>query len=305
MVEGLLFTAGDAAASAWRAATPQWSPARGRAGCLLVVALRGGAADLQPDAFSVRVLDVGQGDAILLDPPGGDPCSWTPGRPAQGSAHGCAGSECGSPAWLVTHDSRTTRAVCRRCSRRYRPPAGTRSRRGGVGRAGTGRARCPCGPRRGRSCAPAISACWCCGRRANCSACVPTGIPTASHSSWSPSGGTSRSCLWRRGGREVPIDPGPVDVIKIAHHGSAARASRPARRHRAEAGPDLSGLELLRASGSRDAGGPERRAGAGRAHGPRRRHRDRGRPARLERRAEPCARRALDSRRWPRSSPPT
>ena len=46
---------------------------------------RRGPAAAAPDALGVRVLDVGQGDAILLDPPGGDRRSWsTPARPGPG-----------------------------------------------------------------------------------------------------------------------------------------------------------------------------------------------------------------------------
>ena len=85
-----------------------------RAGPALAVALllvllatggRGGAAPAPDDALTVSVLDVGQGDSILLDPPRAPPCWSTLARPTLTSPSSCASAASArSPPSSLTHD---------------------------------------------------------------------------------------------------------------------------------------------------------------------------------------------------------
>ena len=66
----------------------------------------GGPGPPPDDTLRVAVLDVGQGDAIVLDPPGGRRrCSSTPGHPGAGVAASLRGMGVERLAGaLVTHD---------------------------------------------------------------------------------------------------------------------------------------------------------------------------------------------------------
>ena len=76
----------------------------------------------------------------------------------------------------------------------------------------------------------------------------------------------------------VPLDPGPVDVLKVAHHGSddAGLAALLARSRPRLAVISVGAGQPLRASDGGDAGDARRARGAGAAHRPRRHRRDRG-----------------------------
>ena len=101
------------------------------AACALLVALAGGrsASEEATPGLGVHVLDVGQGDAILLDPPAGDAILVDAGPP--GAAAATRLGELGVDslaAVVVTHpDARPRRRACRRARAGARGPAALRS----------------------------------------------------------------------------------------------------------------------------------------------------------------------------------
>ena len=178
----------------------------------------------------VRVLDVGQGDAILLDPPAARPCSSTPARPARAIAGRLRDLGVRAlAAVVVTHDqSRPRRRASARCSSAsrssacyWRAPAGEllgARRRGGRAPGAHGR-----GLRGALGRAPARA---CCGRRASWSSrCAvdpasgvdPNGLSLVLLAEWRD---FSMLLTGDAEAEAVPLDPGPVDVLKVAHHGS-------------------------------------------------------------------------------------
>ena len=207
-------------------------PLRGalRGGCVLALAWAGAgrrrsAAPPVP-ACGSTVLDVGQGDAILLQParrPGGPGRRRAAGRrPRRRSCEEAGVERLG--AAIVTHDQSDhaggieellgrfpiARLVYARLGRRLLAAARRRRRRPDAGRRGQRAAL-------RRACASRSS-----GRRRSCS---PNRSPAPTRTSWrwscSPAGATSRCCSRADAEAEaVPLDPGPVDVLKVAHHGS-------------------------------------------------------------------------------------
>ena len=179
-----------------------------------------------PPGLRVEVLDVGQGDAILLQPAGAPAVLVDGGPPGDGLAGEAArrpGSSGSAPRSSPT-TSPTTPAGSRSCSvasrsagsstRRLRPrPARPRPRRPAPRR---------CGSPRAASCAPAACGSTSSGRRASCSpsrspGADPNQLALVLLARWH----ASRCCSRADAEAEaVPLDPGPVDVLKVAHHGS-------------------------------------------------------------------------------------
>ena len=172
----------------------------------------------------VTVLDVGQGDAILLDPLDGDPVLVDGGPPgdelrAKLERNGVSRIA----AAVVTHDQADHvggieellgalpihRLLYAEPSRDFLGAA--------RGPRASARGRSP----RGRASTRGAFSCRSCGRLARCSTARRPTIPTARRWCWSR-GGTGFSILLTADAEAeaVPIDPGPVDVLKVAHHGS-------------------------------------------------------------------------------------
>jgi competence protein ComEC len=228
MVEALLFTARrrSGLGLARRGIPRLVAGAAAVLAVLLVAAARGGeenAAPLQPDAFSVRVLDVGQGDAILLDPPGGDPLLVDAGPPGAGVGARLRGLGVDRlAAVVVTHDQsdhaggvpEVLAAVP--TDRLVLGAAGTE-----LAALGTGRAALPLQAAEGtelRSGDLRVSVVWPPRELLGVRPDDPNRLSLVLVAEWRHfsillSGDAEAA--------EVPIDPGPVDVIKIAHHGSA------------------------------------------------------------------------------------
>ena len=98
----------------------RWALALGVAALVALVpslTRAGGGAPPPDDSLVVRVLDVGQGDAILLDPPAGAPVLVDTGPPGLGSPGGCASSASRAwERWSSPTTSPITRAASSRCS---------------------------------------------------------------------------------------------------------------------------------------------------------------------------------------------
>ncbi len=248
-------------------------------GCRLVLALGlgsgGGAGARRRPGLRFSVLDVGQGDAILLQPAGAPAVLVDGGPPGDGLAAKlrAAGVERLGAA-IVTHEqsdhaggieellgrlpgrpARSTRGSAAACAARPRRPAPTRR-----------------GSPRATRFAPGGCGSKFSGRRRSCSTSrSPAPTPTRRRSSCSPAGGDFSMLLTADAEAEaVPLDPGPVDVLKVAHHGSEdAGPRRPARSHRAAPRGDLGRRrQPLRPSRPRHAGRARRARGAHPAHRP-------------------------------------
>ena len=194
------------------------------AGALIGLALRGPGPDpVAPDALRVAVLDVGQGDSILLQPGDGDPILVDTGPPGGAAANALRERGVNSlAAVVVTHDqsdhaggladvlaaARVDRIVYARAGRellaagRDAGAGPTPLAEGGEIRSGSLR----------------LAVLW-----------PPRDL--------GPSAGSDPNdaslvllARWRdfemllTGDAEaeaVPLDPGPIDVLKVSHHGSA------------------------------------------------------------------------------------
>jgi competence protein ComEC len=189
----------------------------------------GRAEPLPPDALAVRVLDVGQGDAILLDPPGGEPVLVDAGPPGAGVARRLR--ELGVErlaALVLTHDQSDHAGGAPELLSAL-PVGRVVQAAGGDELARLARARGaePLRLAEGeelRSGELRLSVLW-----------PPRELLPA------PSEDPNRLSLvmvaeWRHfsmlltgdaEAAEVPIDPGPVDVVKVAHHGSADEGLAP------------------------------------------------------------------------------
>lgn len=186
-------------------------------------AARQGNAAPPDDALVVRVLDVGQGDAILLDPPGGDPVLVDAGPPGAGIARALAGAGATRIAALVvTHgdldhaggerevldSAEVGRLAFGRAPTAVVEPARSagvpllRVAEGGELRSGDLR----------------LTALW-----------PPRALAGAGRGVEPNDAAVVLLAEWRHfsmllgsdaEAESVPIDPGPVDVLKLAHHGS-------------------------------------------------------------------------------------
>ena len=250
----------------------------------LVAAARTGAARRAPPAgLRVTFLDVGQGDATLIQDRR-TRCSSTPARPTAASSRGCATRASRRLDLLVVthaqadHDGGAA-AVLRampvglvldgRDGVREPLGRGWRPRRGRRARARSPR------PRPGRRCAPGGIELRVLSPAREAPRTTPARTPTSARSSprlrAAPSGccsppTPSPTC-------SPTLDLGPVDVLKVSHHGSAdpglpallERLAAAARGHRGRR------AQHLRPPGAGHAAGA---AGGGRRgvpHGPRRR----------------------------------
>ena len=194
-----------------------------------------------------------RGAALLVD--GGPPGD---GLEAKLGAAGVGGS---APRWSPT-TSPTTRLGSRSSSAASRSPGSLygRARR----RVAAPRARGRASRRRSRGdeLRSGRSASRCSGRRPSCSP-EPLARRRPEHTAlvllarWH---GFSMLLTADAEAEAVPIDPGPVDVLKVAHHGSAdAGLARPARPHPAAPGGDLGRRrQLLRPPDRGDPGDPRR-----------------------------------------------
>ena len=226
-------------ASAWRrlaapaaAASPRPRAAAARAAAAALLrrlGWPGGGGGAAPPARGLRVevLDVGQGDAILLQPRGA-PAVLVDGGPPGDDLAGKLERRRGRPPRGRGRHPRpvrprrrgrgTARALPGRaaglrparpadCSPRPMPP-GSEPERVAAGQRAALRRACGCrSSGRRRSCSARRVA----GRRPE-----PAGAGDAR-----PAGATSRMLLTADAEAEaVPLDPGPVDVLKVAHHGS-------------------------------------------------------------------------------------
>jgi competence protein ComEC len=179
--------------------------------------------DGRMDGLVVRVLDVGQGDAILLDPPGGDPVLVDAGPPGAGVGRRLRDLGVDRLAAVaITHADSDHAGGLREVLDHVASARLLAARPGddvlGAAAAGTGPARMLEGSEV-RSGGLRLSALW------------------PSRELAGAGGGVEDNALslvllaeWRHfsmlltGDAEaeaVPLDPGPVDVLKVAHHGSA------------------------------------------------------------------------------------
>ena len=172
----------------------------------------------------MTVLDVGQGDAILLEPGNGRPVLVDAGPPDAEVAAGLAERGIDALAALViTHPDPTTPAERRTCSVHCRSATCSspeRTRRSGVQR---GRRRwSSIGSRRARSCAQGACACevlWPppAMLRAGAGGAEPNALSLVMLARWH---GFRMLLAGDAEAELAPVDPGDVDVLKVAHHGS-------------------------------------------------------------------------------------
>ncbi len=188
----------------------------------------GGGAGRAPDppaGLRVSVLDVGQGDAILLQPASAPAVLVDGGPPGEELRRSCArpGSRGSVPRSSPTR-SRTTRAGSASCSGRCRSggPALRGARRrltaAAAAEVGSGRA----GWREAQSCAQAVCGSRSSGRPPSCSLDRPAGedpnrLALVLLARWSR---FSMLLTPMPRPRQFRIEPGPIDVLKVAHHGS-------------------------------------------------------------------------------------
>lgn len=209
-----------------RAATPIRTAAAIAAAIAAFALLAGGGgrSPRPPTGLRVSVLDVGQGDAILLQPADGAPVLVDGGPPASGLGELLSGLDVGSlAAVVISHDQSDhaggieellgTIPVGRFVYAGARP-----SMLGAARTAGAAPLRVAEGSEL-RSGSLRLQVLW------------PPAVPMGGAGSDDPNAHTLvLLARWRRfemlltGDAEAeaaPIDPGPVDVLKVAHHGSA------------------------------------------------------------------------------------
>ena len=191
----------------------------------------------------------------------------------------------GSSAWRPRSSpttSPTTPAGSRSCSAASRSPGSS------TGGSGADRSRrpappapCRCGSSRAASCARARSASKSSGRRASCSprpqpGADPNQLALVLLARWRD---FSMLLTADAEAEAVPLDPGPVDVLKVAHHGSddAGLAALLDRTRPRLAVISVGDGQPLRPPDRRHAGDARRARRPHPAHRPRRRGRDRRR----------------------------
>ena len=211
-----------------------------------------------PPALVIRVLDVGQGDAILLEPRRAPPVlvdAGPPGGGGGGAAAPSSGSSGSAPSRSPTTSS-TMRAALGEVLAQTRGgrlvvseeglPAYCRGR---VVPAGTRRRPGPDDPSRTAASRRPLAA----GLRP-----APPPRRRPERPLAGPPGALGEFEALLTGDAEAelaPVDPGPVDVLKVAHHGSAGRRPRSARRSAVPAARRDLGRsgQPVRPSGARDA----------------------------------------------------
>ena len=191
---------------------------------LAALALRGSPGDsIEPDALRVTVLDVGQGDSILLQPGDGAPVLVDTGPPGGAAADGLRERGVDQlAAVVVTHDeadhsgglpevltaAQVDRLVCAHAGRELI----------GTGRGAGARLTPLAEGGEIRSGSLRLTALW-----------PPRELAAAVGSDPNPAS-IVLLARWRdfdmllTGDAEaeaVPLDPGPIDVLKVSHHGSA------------------------------------------------------------------------------------
>jgi competence protein ComEC len=182
----------------------------------------GADAPTRPGGLTVRVLDVGQGDAILLEPPDGEPVLVDTGPPGDGVEDRL--SELGVDhltAIVISHDQsdhagelsdllqtvKVDRVVYGVTDQRIRSAAlaaGTQPYQlAEGGQVGSGALR--------------LTALWPPSELVAASGEDPNGLALVLIAQW------QHFTMLLTGDAEaeaVPLDPGPIDVLKVAHHGS-------------------------------------------------------------------------------------
>ena len=187
-------------------------------------AFRGGEhPTAPPDALTVRILDVGQGDAILLDPPAAEPLLVDAGPPGAGvSAHLRELGVEALAALVITHDqsdhSGSAADVLRELPVDRVALAAPAPRLAALASAAGAEAIRIAEGGELRSGELRLSVLWPPPELLDASNEDPNHLSAVLLAEW------AHFSILLTGDAEaeaVPLNPGPVDVLKVAHHGSA------------------------------------------------------------------------------------